>query len=288
MNRKEEKMLLEIKKYLLKDRAALPEMLLPTPFDTLPNQFDLVNNFIEKEFYLSLYEIINNPPDFLTEFLYRNRLISFLLILSKSVPENILDETDNSRERQIANLKEYFINNFIEQCITKMSPMLKILFYRVYNRNALPSLIILETEPRIKTTIKNIIRKIKKGFSRNESEPEKDFKKLVYKIKSEEDKELINYIIDWVRLKLSFLINEISIYRAAMIKTDDYKALANRPLDSWGRYDVLHQIKINTLSQKESDLELLDSLVDRIELEFLMRPLQDFFNTYETKHFKTE
>lgn len=242
---------------------------IPTPFDSLPEPFVEVEKFIEKEFYLLMYQMINNPPTFLTLPTYKASFISFILTFSVStIPSHTLDK---ERENILA-LKEYFYRTLVLNCIQKMSMHLKVIFYRHYNINSFPSIQIIRTErfqsmlERFQFLLKtkpSLYKKIERGLN-----------KFIIDVQLEEDKELSDYILQWARMKFDFIGAEITLLRNQYINQDiRLDKLKKIPMDYWGSYNIFKSdIKRDQLDEE------MRILIGTIESQYFLTRLKTLFN----------
>lgn len=244
--------------------------LIPTPFDNLPDPFNEVEKFIEKEFYLLMYQLINNPPSVIHNEIYKKSFLSFVLTFSISTVDDL--QYLEAEKKDVFKLKEYFYQQLTINCIEKMSFYLKVIFYRYYNINAFPKITIVKTE-----RFKEVLEKFEFLLKRNPKlyeKIEKGLNKFIIDVQLESDKELVDYILNWARMKFDFIGAEITLLRNQFINADPRLIkLKTIPMDYWGdesagrnqidRKDIIQEIRI---------------LNGSIESQYFLTHLKSLFN----------
>lgn len=243
---------------------------IPTPFDNLPEPFLEVEKFLEKEFYLLLYQLVNQQPTFSRETMYQPYFLS--LILTLSIPTFSNDRLENEK-KDILQLKEYFYQNFTLNCVEKMSFFLKVIFYRYYNINSFPTITVVRTQKfkevlnRFKFLLKvkpSLYKKIERGLN-----------KFIIDVQLEADKELTEYALNWAKMKLDFISAEITILRNQFISEDPrlFK-LKTIPMDYWGKYDV-YGFRGRHREELSEEISILSG---KIESQYFISQLKILYN----------
>lgn len=245
--------------------------LIPTPFDNLPEPFLEVEKFIEKEFYLLMYQLINNPPSFLNELSYSHSFLSFSILFAVPTDSSDFQNLEKTK-KEIYQLKEHFYRELTLKCIEKMSFYLKVIFYRYYNINAFPKIVIVKTE-RFKEVLNKFSFLLKKD-SNLYKKIEKGLNKFIIDVQLEADQVLVDYILDWARMKFDFIGAEVTILRNQFINSDPrLLKLKTIPMDYWGDLDPYR----NQTYRKEI-IEEMKILSGMIESQYFLSHLKTLFN----------
>lgn len=250
----------------------------PTPFDMYPNQLELVNQFIERQMYEVMYSFINMTNGISEEFLfdknsvrYKRYYVSFLLFLSTTLSEENFDE---DYYRSATKVKELFYKTIIVKCLTRISPILKTIFYRYYNGISVPKLKILRT-PKNKTFLKGFIDIIRKKILK-EDKLEESFDKFIEIVYSEADETLSDYILNWIKMKLDFLAADLTMWRDYTVRNNsEFFSLADIDLNYWGEFNA---ISIFDKNNNYNENKLIENLVSLAENQLFINKLKTVFD----------
>lgn len=250
----------------------------PTPFDMYPNQLELVNQFIERQMYEVMYSFINMTNGISEDFLfdknsvrYKRYYVSFLLFLSTTLSEENFDE---DYYRSATKVKELFYKTIIVKCLTKISPILKTIFYRYYNGISVPKLKILRT-PKNKIFLKGFIDIIRKKILK-EDKLEESFDKFIEIVYSEADETLSDYILNWIKMKLDFLAADLTMWRDYTVRNNsEFFSLADIDLNYWGEFNA---ISIFDKNNNYNENKLIENLVSLAENQLFINKLKTVFD----------
>lgn len=255
-----------LKKLLIKEQQMA---FIPTPFDGHPEPFTLINSFLEKEFYLLMYQMLENPPTIESSKYYRKSYISFILMFSYTISK---EKENNVKESDILKIKSIFYEKLVRNIITKISFHLKVIFYRYYNMNSIPKISIIQTEK-----YQNRVKKLEFLAKINPKLHEKvimNLTKIFIDIALEEDKELVDYILNWTKIKFDVISTEIILLKEKLLNEDPiFSILKNYPLDWWGDLDLTR----GSISREKEIIDLEKALNGRIEYYYFVTNLNKLF-----------
>lgn len=255
-----------LKKLLIKEQQMA---FLPTPFDAHPEPFTLINNFLEKEFYLLMYQMIENPPTVDSSKYYKKSYISFILMFAYTITQ---EKENNVKEKDILKIKSIFYEKLVRNVITKISFHLKVIFYRYYNMNSIPKISIIQSEK-----YRDRIKRLEFLAKINPKLHEKvimNLTKIFIDISMEEDKELVDYILNWTKIKFDIISTEIILLKEKILNEDPiFSILKNYPLDWWGELDLTK----GGIGREKEIMDLQKALNGRIECYYFVTNLNKLF-----------
>lgn len=266
-------------KYLSLEDRYMHLYQLPTVFDnTNRTSLSLIDSFIEKEFYDLIYELIHNYPDFLENKIYDSNFISFIVNFSLPFSESL--RKSDSKYDDLYKLKSYFYNTLVENCIKKMSYNLKSVFYKFYNCFPKPKLIIAKKNKPLKNLFNNF-KKLLKIKEIQKEDLEKAFDFYYTRLEVQNDEELENYILRYIKYKLVFISKEIMMYRVNLIEdpNSEYHFLKDKlSMDNWGEYMKIRDMQYPDDDFVVSTFEKLMSVLEQILFYDKLEELFDINN----------